>query len=167
MPARCGHCGQVLESAGALVGRPEQYCDDCQALLREAAVRAAEAGQAAQRENVRSGVVMAAVGGGAAIGAFGMSGFFGEPMALWFCYGIAVLGGIIGGLVSGRSWPGRLVQMPLAVLAGVGAMLATTWYLDDRSSVINYELLLPIALGALPGGVGMVIAGILLKRRGL
>jgi uncharacterized membrane protein (Fun14 family) len=64
---------------------------------------------------------------------------------------LAIGGGAIAGLVAGRDMRDRLFAIGTMSVIAVGVVLATYIYLADRSVIINKELLIPIAIGCLPG----------------
>jgi DNA-directed RNA polymerase subunit RPC12/RpoP len=57
----------------------------------------------------------------------------------------------IAGWLVAKDWAGRIFASIASMIAAVGIVLATTWYLRGRAHVVNVELLIPMALGGLPG----------------
>jgi hypothetical protein len=72
---------------------------------------------------------------------------------------VAVLGGAIAGGVADGTRDERAHAAGSAIIATVGISIAVRLYIAGRSSVYNLELLLPVALGGLPGlGVHFALA---------
>ena len=57
----------------------------------------------------------------------------------------------ITGFLVAKDWSGRIFASIASMIAAVGIVLATTWYLRGRSHVMNVELLIPMLGGAAPG----------------
>ncbi|MCB9683816.1 MAG: hypothetical protein H6738_02325 [Alphaproteobacteria bacterium] len=90
--------------------------------------------------------------------AMGQSGFFFE-IPMWVGVPLVVIGGVVAGLVQGRSMSAKAGFAVAWVVGGLGMTVATLFYLSGRSSIINYELLIPAFIGGLPGLiVGLVVS---------
>ena len=57
----------------------------------------------------------------------------------------------ITGFLVAKGWPGRIFASIASMIASVGVVLATTWYIRSRANLVNVELLIPMVLGVLPG----------------
>lgn len=86
----------------------------------------------------------------AAFAGLGASSFFGEPWSLTTTLVVPLLGGVLAGAIEGSTARERaLLAIPYAAGACVAAM-ATWLYTEGRSSIMNIELLLPMAAGLVP-----------------
>lgn len=101
----------------------------------------------AKRRDTAFGIPVAS----GALGAMLVSGWFGEPVGIAVGLLVAAAGGAIAGAVSGSSRDERLHAGGCAITAAIGIVFAVSWYIRDRTSVFNLELLLPAAIGGLPG----------------
>ncbi len=101
----------------------------------------------ARRRDTAFGITVAS----GALGAMLVSGWFGERVGIAVGLLVASAGGAIAGAVSGSSRDERLHAGGCAITAAVGIVFAVGWYIRDRTSVFNLELLLPAAIGGLPG----------------
>lgn len=86
----------------------------------------------------------------AAFAGMGAAGFFGEPWALVTTLLVPCAGGIIAGAIEGRSGRERMFYAIPYVVGSVTAALAVSAYVSGRSSIMNVELLLPMAAGLVP-----------------
>jgi len=132
----------------------EMLCPKCHSLHLAAAARVAEQ----DRQDKRTGWVVSLVAAGAVVGAFLMTGWFGVVLSPVICYAIAVFFGIAAGVVQGDSTAHRAVFAVSLSLTSAGALAATGWYIEDRSAVMNLELLLPLGLGSIPGALITILA---------
>ena len=98
--------------------------------------------------------------GVAVLAALLVSGWFGEPIGLPAGLIIAAAGGLVVGWLTGENAINKVFQTLAGVIFSFGVVIGTVWYLKGRSSVWNLELLLPMALGGLPG----VVAYFLFRR---
>ncbi len=64
---------------------------------------------------------------------------------------LAVGAAPITGFLVAKGWPGRIFASIASMIASVGVVLATTWYIRSRANLVNVELLIPMVLGVLPG----------------
>ena len=76
--------------------------------------------------------------------------WWGQPLTT-VPIGITVAGGVIGGLLAGRDRGDRSTAIATMTAIALGVMIASHVYMAGRSIVINYELLIPLAIGASPG----------------
>jgi hypothetical protein len=104
----------------------------------------------AENEQRRS-AALGIAGASGAIGALLVSGWLGEPVRTSIALFVAALGGITAGVVLGNSRDERAHAAGSAVVATIGITFACSAYMNARSSVYNLELLLPMAVGAIPG----------------
>ncbi len=65
--------------------------------------------------------------------------------------GVGAAAALVAGVVRGKDTRERAVFLAAFVVAEAGIIVATSLYTQGRSSVWNFELLLPLALGAVPG----------------
>jgi hypothetical protein len=99
----------------------------------------------------RSEIAIGITGASGMLGAILVSGWFGGPVRAVVALIVAAVGGLVAGIVAGTSRDERAHAAGSAVLAAVGITFAVSAYISDRSSVYNLELLLPAAIGSLPG----------------
>ena len=99
------------------------------------------------RANTALGIIV----GAGALAALLAAGWIAGPVGMGVPLVVAVLGGAVAGVVAGSSREERAAAAGAAIVATVGIALAVRIYVVDRSSVYNLELLLPVALGGLPG----------------
>ena len=155
---RCGSCG-----ARFVHDDPSPRCPKClkrslvaraeplpsAAPVPEVAAPSPPAGEDAQDRVAGRALVFAAMP--ALIAAFMVSGWFGfhvDPIvALLLAVGTAP----IAGWMVAKELTGRVFASVASMIAAVGIVIATTWYIRGRQHLVNVELLLPMALGGLPG----------------
>jgi hypothetical protein len=127
------------------------------ATAARAEIRAAMDDKHADPESLRAArnFGIAAGGGvaGAAIRAGWFEAWFGDPGALAPSVVVAALFGLVAGLVHGRTALARLGFCVALVAVSLGSLPAVAWYLERRPEPLTVELLLPIFVGALPGGL--------------
>ncbi len=159
---RCGSCGARFEDA-----RPSPRCPKC---LKQSLVERAEpvepatpvyaeappidpAGEleAPEKEDRTRGRALAFATMPAVVAALLSSGWTGLHVDPTVSLLLAVGTAPIAGWLVARDWPGRLFASIASMVAAVGIVLATTWYLRGRSQLVNVELLIPMVLGGLPG----------------
>jgi hypothetical protein len=80
----------------------------------------------------------------------GQTGFFFEFHILIGAL-ISMIGALIAGAMVGKTFAGKALYAVAYAAMGAGIAGATIWYTADRSSIINYELLIPIGIGCQPG----------------
>jgi len=114
----------------------------------------------ARRFEVGAGV--AAVSG--VVGAARTGGWVFEPVGPGAGLTVAALGGAAAGAWAGRSTADRLCYGFAGVVAAAGVVLATLLYFRDREPYVNYEVLIPVLLGGLPG-LGVLLVLHLLRGR--
>ncbi len=103
---------------------------------------------------------------GGVFAGLGQSGFLFEMGAVVSLI-VIVVGAAIAGYLVGRTPKARAAFTLPFVVMGIGIALATWWYTESRSSIVNYELVIPMAIGCLPGvGVYFLVKKALLARAG-
>ena len=92
-------------------------------------------------------------------------GLLGHGSSLPGMLALGCAAAVVAGAVRGDTAMERGVFSLAAAVTEVGILLATRLYTEDRSEVWNFELLLPLVLGGLPGGLVYLVAVRLLRRR--
>jgi hypothetical protein len=87
----------------------------------------------------------------ALIAAFLVSGWFGFRVDPMIALLVAVGTAPIAGWLVAKSLGERVFASIASMIAAVGIVIATTWYIRDRRHLVNLELLLPMIIGGLPG----------------
>jgi hypothetical protein len=85
-------------------------------------------------------------------------GFMGLGSSLPGRIGLGVAVAVVAGAIRGNSNAERAVFSLAFTMAEAGIVVATSLYTQGRSSVWNVELLVPLLLGAIPGGVVYLLA---------
>lgn len=87
----------------------------------------------------------------ALLGAFFAKGWFGG-LDGWFALMVSVTGAPFAGALIGRDRADKVFSAIAAMIGGLGVAVATLWFVGFRGREMgNVELLLPIAVGGLPG----------------
>lgn len=149
--------GLVLILALAMMSPLREQFHPRQIAIARAEFRAAMNGAPQHRESQRGArnFGIAASGGviGAGIRLGWFEAWFGDPGSLTASVVVALLFGLVAGLVHGRSALGRLGFCVSLAGVSLGSLPAVTWYLERRPEPLTIELLLPIFLGGLPGAI--------------
>jgi hypothetical protein len=90
-------------------------------------------------------------GASGAVGALLVSGWIGGSARTSLALFIATLGGLTAGVILGNSRDERAHAAGSAIVATMAITFVTSAYISARSEVYNLELLLPMAIGAIPG----------------
>jgi hypothetical protein len=100
---------------------------------------------------------------GGVFAGMGQSGFLFE-MGMLTSSIVIVIFAAVGGYLVGRTAKARVAFTLPFVVMNIGIAIATWWYTADRSSIVNYELVIPMAMGCLPGiGIYFVVKKALLR----
>ncbi len=130
---------------------PQQFKD----VLHQ--IRAGIKDESINPEQRRAAHAIGIAAGGSVIGAGIRAGWFeawfGDPGSLTAAASIAAAFGIIAGLVHGRTMLARIAFSVALVILSLGALPAVGWFLERRPEPLTFELLLPIFVGGLPGGL--------------
>jgi hypothetical protein len=120
-------------------------------------LRAAMDGKSSNPEQQRAAHAIGIAAGGSVVGAGIRAGWFeawfGDPGSFTAAASIAAAFGIIAGLVHGRTMLTKIAFSVALVILSLGALPAVGWFLERRPEPLTFELLLPIFIGGLPGGL--------------
>ena len=72
---------------------------------------------------------------------------------------VGLVGASVAGVVRGKVVKDRILFASAFVIAEIGIVVATRIYIEGRSSVWNFELLIPLLLGSVPGLIVYVLVG--------
>jgi multisubunit Na+/H+ antiporter MnhF subunit len=78
-------------------------------------------------------------------------GFMGIGWSLAIQLIVGVVAAVVAGVVRGAAAKERILCSSAFLVAEIGIIVATRIYSEGRSSVWNFELLIPLLLGSVPG----------------
>lgn len=157
---RCGSCGaRFVDDA------PSPRCPKClkQSLVtadpqpqplsleQRAVENEKETPEPTDAADPRAGRAMAFATAPPVLAALLVSGWLGTRADPTIALLLAIGAAPIAGFMVSKEWTGRIFASVASMIAAVGIVLATAWYLRGRSHVVNVELLIPMLGGGLPG----------------
>src|SRR5262245_15741787 len=152
VPARRALCREStrLVATTARCTRPSRRCARMQTMLHGSGASDDTDDSDYQQYGVPLGVAGAAAG----LAGMGLLGWFGSPWNLVVALVIAEAGAIAAGWlearIQGSGLRARLIAALTWSIFGVSCTAATVWYAEGRSSMMNVELLIPMAIGLVP-----------------
>ena len=106
-------------------------------------------------------IIGAGVPGGLALAGW-MVGF---EVSLDLAIVIVLVSAVAAGVVRGTDTPMRMAFCAAFTIIGAGTVAAVDWYTRGRSTIIKWELLIPAAIGMLPGAIVYFVVADREKRR--
>ncbi len=102
---------------------------------------------------------------GAVLAGMGVGGWFGGPWSVTAAMILCALASVVAGAIEGLDARSRVVMAASYLVGTVSVAAVSAWYASGRSSVANYELLIPLAIGAVPGVIAHLLFASVLKAR--
>ena len=102
---------------------------------------------------------------GAVLAGMGVGGWFGSPWSVTTAMILCALASVAAGAIEGLDGRSRVVMAASYLVGTVSVAAAAAWYVSGRSSIARYELLIPLAIGAVPGVIAHLLFVAALKAR--
>jgi hypothetical protein len=101
----------------------------------------------------------------AILAGLGLAGWLGPPWPLAVGLILVEIGALAAGIVEGKTTRARLLAALSYAVFGATSAAASIWYVQGRSSIINFELFVPLLIALVPFAIVRLLVWLATRKR--